>query len=126
MTLGANVRDYRKKRGLSQKQLAQQAHISANYIWYIETERRPRVGAKVVASLANALDVTVEELLTEGDFPLAIHDTRPVYEVNEAEIDDELLRLYHGLSFSDRNLLLLIAQRLAEQTEPRIIGDLPA
>lgn len=55
-TFGANVRRWRKARGLSQEELADRAKLHPTYVSGIETgHRNPTV--KIIARLAEALEV---------------------------------------------------------------------
>ncbi len=59
--VGSRIRRLRTDRGLKQTQLAQATGISASYLNLIEHNRRP-IGGKLIADLANALEVTPEQL----------------------------------------------------------------
>ena len=61
--LGKRIREVRKQQGISQAYLAEEADVSATYISRIETAKK-QVSLKVLLSIANALEVTVDELLT--------------------------------------------------------------
>lgn len=61
-TFGANVRRWRRKRGLSQEELASRAELHPTYVSGIETGyRNPTL--KIVARIAEALDVAPAALL---------------------------------------------------------------
>lgn len=61
-TFGSNVRRWRKKRGLSQEELASRAELHPTYVSGIETGyRNPTL--KIVGRIAEALDVAPAELL---------------------------------------------------------------
>ncbi|MFL6138226.1 MAG: helix-turn-helix domain-containing protein [Frankiaceae bacterium] len=65
--LGQRVIDLRRRKGLSQAELAAAAHITAAHLSYVEASKR-RPSAAVVASLAEQLGTTVEHLTTgRGD-----------------------------------------------------------
>jgi transcriptional regulator with XRE-family HTH domain len=61
---GARVRDLRKKRGWTQEQLAEAAGRHWTYIGGIERGER-NITLEVVADIARALDVEIEELFRE-------------------------------------------------------------
>jgi transcriptional regulator with XRE-family HTH domain len=62
--MNSNLRRFRELRALSQRELAARARLSVTTVNRIETmQRRPM--PKTVRKLAEALDVTPEELLTE-------------------------------------------------------------
>jgi len=64
MEIGDRIRELRKQRGLTQRQLAQEANINFTYLSKIENDRlshTPSVGT--LRQLAHALDVDELELL---------------------------------------------------------------
>ena len=60
--IGRNIRFYRKRRGLTQKQLAALVHVSAEHICHIENAHTKLSLATTVA-IANALGVDCNTLL---------------------------------------------------------------
>ncbi len=61
--LATNVREKRRIKGLSQEELAETVGVDVRYLGGIERgQRNPSL--KVICALADALDVTVIELLT--------------------------------------------------------------
>jgi transcriptional regulator with XRE-family HTH domain len=64
-TAGERIKFLRERRKLSQTQLATKAGISRNHLWRIEKGDRPKVGADVLARIASALGVAVEDLLED-------------------------------------------------------------
>lgn len=62
MELGANVRELRKQRNLSREALAVRAGISYATVGRIESGTYP--SQRTIRQLAEALDVTVTELLS--------------------------------------------------------------
>jgi transcriptional regulator with XRE-family HTH domain len=73
MLLGSTVRKFRLASGLSQRELAQEARISASFLSLIERDRRePTVG--VLRRLAQALRVPFGVLLAAA---LGIPDSAP-------------------------------------------------
>ncbi|MFT7759318.1 UNVERIFIED_CONTAM: helix-turn-helix domain-containing protein [Salmonella enterica subsp. enterica serovar Enteritidis] len=60
---GQNVRYWRKKRGLSQEEFADRAHLHPTYVSGIESgHRNPTI--KVIERIADALDVEPAALLS--------------------------------------------------------------
>lgn len=57
------IRVWRKHRGLTLQQLAEKAGVSIQYLSQIESAKRTGT-AKVLASIAKGLDVTVDDLVT--------------------------------------------------------------
>ncbi len=62
--VGKNVRYWRNKRGLSQEELADRAHLHPTYVSGIETGyRNPTI--KVVGRIADALDIEPAKLFAK-------------------------------------------------------------
>lgn len=60
--MGARVRQWRKKRGMTQEQLAERAGVSPSYLGHIE--RGTRIASiNTIVELCTALDVTPNDLL---------------------------------------------------------------
>lgn len=82
---GATLRDHRKRRGLSQLDLAVQAGTTARYVSFIETGRS-RPGAGVVRRIADTLALGLRErneLFVAAGLPPA----HPELEVNDRALD---------------------------------------
>ena len=61
-----NIRVFRKKKGFTQAELSKEAELSRNTIVNFETGRRdPRI--KDLRKIAKALNVSVEELISENE-----------------------------------------------------------
>lgn len=60
--IGQRIRKYRKAYNLSQEQLAESVNISATHMSHIETGNT-KLSLPVLAAIADALSVTVDELL---------------------------------------------------------------
>jgi predicted transcriptional regulator/transcriptional regulator with XRE-family HTH domain len=89
--LGAKLRAFRKRQGLTQSELAQRLEISASYLNLIENNRRP-LTAPLLLKLAQTFDFDLASF-TPAD------DARLTSEVREA-FGDPLFET-HGLSASD-------------------------
>ena len=63
IALGQRIRDLRRKRGLTQEQLAELADLSVPYISHLERGTKTPSLA-VLVRLADSLDVTVDRLLS--------------------------------------------------------------
>ena len=72
-TIGNNVRDFRKQRGLTQEQLAEKVGISTSFCANIE---RGSKGASlcVLKEIADTLEVSVDRLLSEEEESDALED----------------------------------------------------
>jgi len=64
-TLACNLRYFRRRKGLSQEQLASVCGLHRTYIGAVERGER-NVTLSSLEALASALDVSVTDLLTEG------------------------------------------------------------
>lgn len=65
LIIGKRIKEVRKKKHLSQAQLCELVDLSDGYISYIETATKS-VSLDVFVRIANALDVTADELLAEN------------------------------------------------------------
>lgn len=62
MSVGKNIRYYRKKRGLTQEELAEKLGITASYLSYMELHER-RITIEVLQQIAEILDISIVKLL---------------------------------------------------------------
>ena len=62
--IGRNVRQHRKRLGLTQEKLAELAGLHRTYVGAVERGER-NISAKNIASLADALEVSPDTLLTD-------------------------------------------------------------
>ena len=62
-TLASNIKKYRQKSGLSQDQLARKAGIPYSTFLKIESGYTPNPSIQAVASIADALGVSIDELV---------------------------------------------------------------
>lgn len=94
MTLGERIREEREKRGLTVEELAMKADISATTLSLNEEGKNSDVALFTASSIANVLDVTLDEL--------AGHTPPPLLHEYEDELTfDELIakaRLDTGLT----------------------------
>lgn len=63
IALGKEIRDLRRKRGLTQEQLAELADLSTPYVSHLERGTK-KASLAVLVRLAESLGVTVDQLLT--------------------------------------------------------------
>ncbi len=68
--LGQIVREKREGHRWSQSELARRAGLTPGYINQIESGKRPNPGGKVLAALAKAFGVTIDDLLKQTDTAL--------------------------------------------------------
>lgn len=84
MDIGKNIRDYRKKYHLTQEKLADLSGLSPNFISRVERTNDQNVSLKTLVKLADALNITVSDLVKGVNSPA------------ESNLVDELtLRLQH-------------------------------
>ncbi|MGM0365212.1 MAG: helix-turn-helix domain-containing protein [Actinomycetota bacterium] len=62
-TLGTNIKNYRQKKGISQDRLAKLADITLTTLVKIETGNNNNPTIKTLTRIADALNVTVNDLL---------------------------------------------------------------
>lgn len=62
---GTLIRKAREAKGLSQRDLAQLAEVTQSLISFLESGERENASIPTVRRLARALDVSLEDLLTE-------------------------------------------------------------
>jgi transcriptional regulator with XRE-family HTH domain len=65
LTLGERVAEYRRRRGLSQRELAAEVHRSESWVSQVERDVQPVERLSVLHALAEALGVTVRDLRPE-------------------------------------------------------------
>lgn len=64
MTIGENIKNYREKRGFTQKELAEKSNLSRSYLADLERNRyNPSLDS--LQLIAHSLDVNVSDLLGE-------------------------------------------------------------
>jgi len=61
--LGRKIKEFRKKRGITQEQLAEMINTSYKYIQRIEGKNPPDIRLTTIARLAKAFKVKTSELL---------------------------------------------------------------
>ena len=130
-TFGEHLRSYRKRRGMSQLQLATAANSTPRYISFIETGRsRPK--KDIILRLSNALNLTLREkntiLLSAGlpamysNTPLNDKEMEPVYRIIKQVLKNHdpfpAWSIAPGLHFLDSNAA-------AEKLYPGLVGVAP-
>lgn len=60
--MGYRIRDIRKKRNMTQVELAQKSGVARATIWALENGTERTTTTKTLTKLANALDTTIDEL----------------------------------------------------------------
>lgn len=72
--IGKNIKEARQKKQMSQAELAEKADLSAGYISFIETGARG-LSIEAFINLANALEVSADELFAENLIAYQLNDT---------------------------------------------------
>ena len=65
--LARQILEQRKKRGISQEELARMADISRNYVSLLERAQARNVSMRIIEKLALALDVPPSQLICQED-----------------------------------------------------------
>jgi len=94
--IGRRVKETRLKKRMSQAALAEWIDMSASYISHIETAKK-QTSLESLVRIANALDVTVDHLLSGNQ----INDP--------AEYRTDLVRLLEGCSSYEKRIIYEIA-----------------
>lgn len=66
-SLGAKIREERKKKQYTLEKLAELTDSSKSYIWELENKAPPRPSAEKISKIAERLGVTVEYLLDDQE-----------------------------------------------------------
>lgn len=92
MELGELIRELRKKRGFTQRQLAQLAGISNTEVKRIEDGKRKQPSQEILKKLAKPLGISYEEILKAAGYyiPSSIPDSYPVGEFTKVPIYGEI------------------------------------
>lgn len=97
LRFGARLRELRNSRGMTQADLAHQAHVTASYVWRLESGGAAP-GIDLLDRLATALGTTAADLLTASEPP----DSLPV-------LRDQARKLFEKIMVEgDRETLLLL------------------
>lgn len=133
-TFGDRLLLARRYAKLDQKELGRRANVSNTYISDLENGRVTNPGIEVVFALANALGMSVAELLglptpgpvDEEDLPAYLTRTHIVQKIESTQtryMAQRFLELFLALSQRDQSLLLRMAETIADSSQPRIIGE---
>lgn len=102
----ARLRELRLSRGMTQAELARQAHVTVSYIWRLESGGAAP-GIDLVDRLATALGTTLTDLLPTTPSP----DTLPILQERAQGLFDSLMQR------ADRETLLMLNPLLARLVE---------
>lgn len=74
-TFGQALRDVRRSKGVSQRDLAEQVGVDFSYISKVENERLPPPSADTIVKICEVLEIPPDELLAlTGKMPSSIKD----------------------------------------------------
>jgi len=115
MTLGQAIRAIRQEAGLSQKELAEAAGIDQSYLSMIESGQRRNPGTKVIVRLAQALQVSIDDLAARAGYlpfaqpedPLSERAMRLFRQLPRWRQEDVLAQLELYLRLKDRQPVLV-------------------
>jgi transcriptional regulator with XRE-family HTH domain len=116
MTVGENIKMYRKKAKLTQAELAQRANMSRSYLADVERDRyNPSVDT--LKAIASALEVPVSALLGEDDYK---QDSKlpELTEKDEKDIAKDLQRIMDSLE--NQEGLMYDGEPMDEETKELI------
>lgn len=114
MNMGEKLSELREDRGLTQRELAEQLHVSNSSISAFETgAREPNVGA--LRALASAFNVTMDYLagLTEDPMPPAVL----AREFTKGVRMSAVVKMLETLSPAQRDALLVVIDNMSVYTE---------
>jgi transcriptional regulator with XRE-family HTH domain len=118
MTLGQAIRVIRLEGGLSQKDLAEAAGIDQSYLSMIESDQRRNPGTRIIARLAQALQVSIDDLASRAGYLPRLEPEDP--------LSSRAMRLFRQLPrWRQEDVLaqLELYLRLKEQQQPCTMGE---
>jgi len=111
--LGKRLRELRKQKGWSQKQLGGQAKMSQGHISQLEREEVRNPSPPILLRLAKALGVYPDDLFNAAGYPTDRNldgDER-----FEPRVDPDLVRFLAGLSRDQQRHILLLLEGMEER-----------
>lgn len=117
MSLGQAIRSVRKQAGLTQKELAEAAGIDQSYLSMIESDQRSNPGTRIIARLAQALQVSIDDLAARAGYLPQHQEPDPLTE--------QALRLFRRLPRWRQEDVVAQLQLYLRLTEarPQVIGQ---
>lgn len=102
MTIGENIKNYRKKRGFTQKELAEKSNLSRSYLADLERNRyNPSLDS--LQLIAHSLDVNVSDLLGEKSNDNKIEELA-YKDITSVEDALEIIKFQDGLMLNGKIL----------------------
>ncbi len=117
MTLGEAIRSVRRQAGMSQKELAAAVGIDQSYMSMIESDLRSNPGTRIMARLAQALQVSIDDLAALAGYLPQRGKPDP--------LADQAIRLFRRLPRWRQEDVVAQLQLYVHLTEtaPRVIGQ---
>ncbi|MBD2872912.1 helix-turn-helix domain-containing protein [Paenibacillus arenilitoris] len=108
--IGENIRQLRKKKGLSQEQLALRAEINASYMGQVERgEKNPTID--VLSKIAHALQIPIEQLVNVA----SAKDAPP--DGDGEDYADKIAHQLNGLSLKEKEAVYKFVKQLVQFKE---------
>ena len=114
--LGNRIREERKKKGLSQEQLAEITNLSITHVSHIETANT-KVSLPVFVRIANALQVTADTLLCDSIECSSIVLNGKISELTEDCSEEELHVLTDILQIAKKSMHKYLSRKVYESNE---------
>lgn len=116
--VGQVVRALRQERGISQSQLAQKAGLEQSYLSRLETQSRQRVDVGALVRIAEALGVSLREILVQAEIERPAKSDQVLRWL-------KLRRLFNSLSQDRQRVLIDIARALltASSSKPSALDE---
>lgn len=112
MAIGEKLQELRRLKSMSMTELASVAEVSKSYLWELETGKQTNPSLEVLQRLAEALDVTIGELLGTPAVRAAIpaQDASP-----DAGLDEFLRdRKRQGVAVPEKDVQVLMQVQARE------------
>jgi transcriptional regulator with XRE-family HTH domain len=93
--LGQRIKAARTNAGYTQEALAEKANLSTDHISHIETANT-KLSLSALVSVANALDISVDKLLSDNIYQSKAHLTDEVSELFADTSSDECYIMLHA------------------------------
>ena len=91
--LGKRIKEYRLKKHLTQEKLGEIVNVATSNISHIE-RATTQVSLPSLVKIANALDVTLDQLICDSSIPVA-----------EFYIEQDIANLLHGCSLKEKEII---------------------
>ena len=96
ISIGARIRDYRKKSKLTQETLAEKVDVNKNFIYMLENNQRT-LSLQLAIKIANALNISLDELFAD--------------ELSQSHFSD-YYTLFEDCDYVEREVLTKILQEI--------------